>query len=70
MAETGVWENGMKKHTVKKQPKCNECKQYHNNPIIRNYPNSDNEFLGWRTCGLGNTIKGYSVHGCNSEGEE
>ena len=44
--------------------RCSDCWHYKNNAIVRDYPNTDNEILGWRTCGIGNTIKRVSVHGC------
>lgn len=33
------------------------CAHYLNPKVIRNYPNCNNEALGWRTCRVGNTIK-------------
>lgn len=47
-----------------KNKPCSECWCYENDPIIREYPNTDNVFSGWRTCYFGCTIKKDSVHGC------
>ena len=44
--------------------RCSECWCYNNDPIIKEYPNTDTEFFGWRTCYYGCTVKKTSVHGC------
>jgi len=37
--------------------RCETCGHYINPRKIMNYPNCDNEALGWRICGVGCTIK-------------
>jgi hypothetical protein len=41
--------------------RCETCGHYQNPRKIRNYPNCDNEKLGWRTCAVGSTIRRYSM---------
>jgi hypothetical protein len=37
--------------------KCGTCGHYDKPQKIRNYPNTDNEAEGWRTCAAGCTIR-------------
>jgi len=44
---------------------CSECRDYNKETaIVRNYPNSDNELLSWRTCANECTVRGQSTYSC------
>ena len=49
--------------------RCCECYDYKHPKVIRDDYNGDNSGK-WRTCAHGCTVRGSSVHGCNSEGRD